>query len=86
MDSQVQPLTTSQMPQMTGVEVVRALRQAQIGVYVVGCTGNALRDDQREYLDAGAQQLLPKPIHQSSIELILEEARQRRANDPSQSS
>ncbi|KAL1406702.1 hypothetical protein Q8F55_008408 [Vanrija albida] len=69
----------NQMPQMTGVEVVRALRQAQLGVFVVGCTGNALREDQREYLEAGANQLLPKPIHQSSIELILEEARQRRA-------
>lgn len=42
-------LTNSQMPYMSGVEVVRALREANIPLYVVGCTGNALREDQVYY-------------------------------------
>ena len=36
----------SQMPFMSGVEVVRALREMGNPLYVVGCTGNALREDQ----------------------------------------
>jgi hypothetical protein len=31
---------------MSGVEVVRALREMGNPLYVVGCTGNALREDQ----------------------------------------
>jgi len=34
------------MPFMSGVEVVRALREMGNPLYVVGCTGNALREDQ----------------------------------------
>ena len=37
---------SSQMPFMSGVEVVRALREMGNPLYVVGCTGNALREDQ----------------------------------------
>jgi len=63
---------------MSGVEVVRSLREMGLMTFVVGCTGNALREDQEEYLGAGAHELLPKPIHQSSIEGMLAEARRRR--------
>ena len=34
------------MPFMSGVEVVRAVREMGNPLYVVGCTGNALREDQ----------------------------------------
>jgi CheY-like chemotaxis protein len=63
---------------MSGVEVVSALRQMGLTTFVVGCTGNALREDQEEYLSAGAHELLPKPVHQSAIEEMLVEARRRR--------
>jgi DNA-binding response OmpR family regulator len=63
---------------MSGVEVARALRAKHIDTYVVGCTGNALREDQDEYLRAGADDIIPKPVSQTAIVKRLEEARRRR--------
>jgi len=39
---------------MSGVEVAREVREMGCPVYIVGCTGNALREDQEEYIAAGA--------------------------------
>jgi CheY-like chemotaxis protein len=63
---------------MTGVEVARAVRAAGLSTYIVGCTGNALREDQDEYLAAGADDIIPKPVSHTAIAKRLEEARKRR--------
>ncbi len=42
------------MPLMSGVEVAREVREMGCPLYIVGCTGNALREDQEEYIAAGA--------------------------------
>ena len=39
---------------ITGFEVASKVRQLGCPVYIVGCTGNALRQDQEEYIEAGA--------------------------------
>ena len=39
--------------------------------------GNALRQDQDEYIDAGADRILTKPIKQAGIEECVAEARKR---------
>lgn len=67
----------NQMPIMTGVEAVAALRAAGCDTYVVGCTGNALREDQDEYITSGADAIIPKPVHQAAILEHLAEARRR---------
>lgn len=67
----------NQMPIMTGVEAVAALRQAGNDTYVVGCTGNALREDQDEYIASGANAIIAKPVHQAAILEHLAEARRR---------
>ena len=67
----------SQMPMMSGVEVARAVRAMGCPIYIVGCTGNALKEDQDEYIGAGADDLIPKPIHQSAIEAEIVKARKR---------
>lgn len=67
----------NQMPIMTGVEAVAALRQAGNDTYVVGCTGNALREDQDEYLSSGANAIIAKPVHQAAVIEHLAEARRR---------
>lgn len=46
----------NQMPVMSGLKVVMHLREIGRTDFVVGVTGNALITDQREYLDAGADQ------------------------------
>lgn len=67
----------NQMPQMSGVEVARATRAMRSNIYIAGCTGNALQEDQDEYRVAGADVLIPKPVHQSSVIEALECARRR---------
>lgn len=47
------------MPFMSGVEVVRAVREMGNPLYVVGCTGNALREDQAS-----------PPFHPSATSLL----------------
>jgi len=71
----------SQMPLMSGVEVARAVRQMGCAVYICGCTGNALREDQEEYIAAGADGIIPKPIHQKALEEMIAEARKRVAGE-----
>lgn len=43
----------NQMPVMSGVDAVRRLREMKRKDFVVGVTGNALKEDQQEYLEAG---------------------------------
>ncbi|KAJ3794332.1 hypothetical protein GGU11DRAFT_322793 [Lentinula aff. detonsa] len=67
------------MPVMTGEDAVRGMREAgRHDIFVVGCTGNALTDDQKRYLDAGADDILIKPINFKRLPEILKTARQKR--------
>ncbi|KAG7091392.1 hypothetical protein E1B28_010430 [Marasmius oreades] len=67
------------MPGMTGEEAVKEIRNAgRDDIFVVGCTGNALTDDQKSYLAAGANRVLTKPIDFKMMEQILQSARRRR--------
>lgn len=73
----------NQMPLMSGVEVAREVREMGCPLYIVGCTGNALREDQEEYLAAGADGIIPKPIHQKAVQDMIREARRRVAGETS---
>lgn len=65
------------MPVMSGVELARALRTMNCSIYIVACTGNALREDQDEFLAAGADVIITKPIHESAVVERLKYARER---------
>lgn len=75
------------MPHMSGVEVARHLRgmHPPHPIYIAGCTGNALKEDQEEYRAAGADVILTKPIKQAAVEevcrLALERALARAAEE-----
>ena len=71
------------MPMMSGVEVAREVREMGCPIFIVGCTGNALREDQDEYIAAGADDIIPKPIHQRSVVDMIREARRRVAGETS---
>ncbi|VDB95608.1 unnamed protein product [Peniophora sp. CBMAI 1063] len=66
------------MPVMTGEETVRRLRSLGRDDLVVGCTGNALSEDQSAYIEAGADRVLTKPIMLKDLKAVLEVARKRR--------
>jgi CheY-like chemotaxis protein len=36
------------MPKMTGIECARGLRRMGCNIFIVGATGNALKEDQEE--------------------------------------
>ncbi|KIY70540.1 hypothetical protein CYLTODRAFT_347512 [Cylindrobasidium torrendii FP15055 ss-10] len=68
----------NQMPLMSGLQLVAKLRELQRTDFVVGVTGNALRQDQEEYLSAGADNVLAKPVMEGSLTAMLAEGERRR--------
>ncbi|KAJ8079577.1 hypothetical protein PM082_011164 [Marasmius tenuissimus] len=69
----------NQMPVMSGLKVVEELRKVRgRRDFVVGVTGNALITDQKEYLDAGADHVLTKPVLERSLKSMLHLADERR--------
>lgn len=68
----------NQMPQMSGLEAIARLRAAGREDLVVGVTGNALIRDQDEYLNAGVDHVLIKPVLEKSLRQMLSLAQRRR--------
>ncbi|KAG8978238.1 hypothetical protein FRB90_008539 [Tulasnella sp. 427] len=68
----------NQMPLMSGVDTVRRLRGLKRKDFVVGVTGNALKEDQEEYLDAGVDAVLTKPVAEADLKKCLISADERR--------
>ncbi|TRM57872.1 hypothetical protein BD626DRAFT_513149 [Schizophyllum amplum] len=61
----------NQMPVVSGVGAARRLRELGRDDFLVGVTGNALQTDQREYLDAGVNRLLTKPVLEENMREML---------------
>ncbi|THH05365.1 hypothetical protein EW145_g4855 [Phellinidium pouzarii] len=70
----------NQMPVMSGLDTVTALRSLGRKDLVVGVTGNALLTDQQEYLHVGVDRVLTKPVYESSLRSALHIANQRKKN------
>ncbi|EIM79723.1 uncharacterized protein STEHIDRAFT_126395 [Stereum hirsutum FP-91666 SS1] len=70
------------MPVMTGEDAVRELRARGRMDLVVGCTGNALTEDQLNYMEAGADKVLTKPIMMKDLKDVLQVAKKRRDEVP----
>jgi CheY-like chemotaxis protein len=68
----------NQMPVMSGLELVSKLREMGRADFVVGITGNALINDQKEYSEAGVDHILTKPVFESSLVRMLTIADERR--------
>ncbi|KAI0628055.1 hypothetical protein C8Q77DRAFT_1245956 [Trametes polyzona] len=68
----------NQMPVLSGLEAVAKLRQMGRKDFVVGVTGNALLSDQQEYLEAGVDHVLTKPVLEKSLKSMLAIADERR--------
>ena len=58
-------------PDQCGVEAVRRLREDGFAHLVVGVTGNVLEDDVIEYLDAGADMVMGKPVKMDMLRMLL---------------
>ena len=60
------------MPKMDGLEAARRIRRTGFEGPILGCTGNALTDDIRAYVEAGANKVLTKPISIAHLDNFLE--------------
>ncbi|KAI0642307.1 hypothetical protein C8Q79DRAFT_1003202 [Trametes meyenii] len=74
----------NQMPVLSGLDAVSKLRSMGRRDFVVGVTGNALLSDQQEYLDAGVDHVLTKPVLEKSLKsmLAIADERRRRGHQP----
>ncbi|KAF8892172.1 hypothetical protein BD779DRAFT_1784373 [Infundibulicybe gibba] len=68
----------NQMPVLSGLKAVEKIRDLGRKDFVVGVTGNALLDDQKEYLEAGVDYVLTKPVLEKSLKDMLVLADERR--------
>ncbi|KAI9455208.1 hypothetical protein F5148DRAFT_1277243 [Russula earlei] len=74
----------NQMPVMSGLSMVTKLRKAGRNDFVVGVTGNALLSDQEEYLKAGVDRVLIKPVLECGLRSMLVLASERLAANPAE--
>ncbi|TFK80701.1 hypothetical protein K466DRAFT_605115 [Polyporus arcularius HHB13444] len=72
----------NQMPVLSGLDAVSRLRGLGRKDFVVGVTGNALLSDQQEYLEAGVDHVLTKPVLEKSLKSMLSIADERRKRAP----
>ncbi|KAI0689456.1 hypothetical protein C8T65DRAFT_746171 [Cerioporus squamosus] len=72
----------NQMPVLSGLDAVARLRSMGRKDFVVGVTGNALLSDQQEYLEAGVDHVLTKPVLEKSLKSMLSIADERRKRAP----
>jgi len=65
-------LMDNSMPLLDGMTAARILRLYGVRIPIVGVTGNALEEDIRAFYDAGANQVLTKPVTVSQLEKTLD--------------
>ncbi|KAJ6619945.1 hypothetical protein B0H10DRAFT_1912522 [Mycena sp. CBHHK59/15] len=70
----------NQMPLLSGLNAVAKLRELGRKDFVVGVTGNALLEDQEEYIAGGADHVLTKPVNEQALRRMLALADARRKN------
>ena len=56
------------MPHMNGPDAVMAIRKMGCDCFVVGITGNVLREDVEYFLSSGANGVLAKPVKIGELE------------------
>ncbi|KAJ7158462.1 hypothetical protein C8R46DRAFT_1354446 [Mycena filopes] len=66
------------MPVMTGEEAVKEIRTHERDDFIVGCTGNALTEDQDSYREAGADEVMVKPVMIHDFKRLIQLAHKRR--------
>jgi CheY-like chemotaxis protein len=60
-----------EMPVMDGLEATRRLRAMGVKAPIVALTANAMSEQQEEFLDAGADAVLTKPVEYKALVSML---------------
>lgn len=67
------------MPKLSGVATTKTLRKMNFSGIIIGVTGNSAREDIQEFLDAGAEDVLIKPITFTQLMECVEQAVRKHA-------
>ena len=59
------------MPIMNGAEATLAIRELGFDRLIFGLSGNALDDDRKTFLDAGANCVIPKPFRMTQLDALM---------------
>lgn len=63
-------LMDNQMPNCTGPEAARKIRELGFNGLIVGISGNVLPEDVHDFIEAGANAVLPKPLNLTELEEV----------------
>eukprot|EP01035_Chromulina_nebulosa_P031469 gene31469-biopygen20214 len=61
----------NQMPVMNGLTASRVLRESGFCNLIIGVTGNVFEDDVQEFRMAGADIVLSKPLHLTTLQSLV---------------
>jgi CheY-like chemotaxis protein len=67
-------ITDIDMPQMTGIECARQLREAGLTLPIVALSASCAVDPRQECLQAGMNAFMPKPVPPDQLRAMLREA------------
>lgn len=62
----------NQMPKMSGIEATRRIRKFNKDVPIVALSANVLKKEQEEFIDAGMNDALSKPVNQEDLKKMLD--------------
>lgn len=69
------------MPNMRGTEATKNIRELGYCGVIIGITGNALPEDVREFMDHGADGVVPKPFDMEVFKKRLQDCLRSRAQN-----
>lgn len=61
------------MPVLDGAKASTALRTMGVMIPIIGVTGNALMEDREQFIQAGANAVLCKPVTKPQLQATLQE-------------
>ncbi|MBU1667463.1 response regulator [bacterium] len=62
----------NQMPKLSGIEATKCIRTFNTDIPIVALSANALKTEQEEFLSAGMNDTLSKPVNQEDLKLMLD--------------
>lgn len=71
-------ITDLNMPYMDGVEAIRMMRKTNPQAFIVVCSGSGDKDLIKKALQAGAADVMPKPLSADQLKTVLSQVERRK--------
>ena len=71
-------ITDIRMPGLTGLELIRAVREAQQDLYIIVISGYEMFEYAHEAIQYGVEDYLVKPLHQNELENVMRKIAQKK--------